>query len=74
MCSSPHTDWLHHSVSSLPVNWCVAGVLVQCVCRRIIQLDAAHWWWMRRYPPYCVKCKEYLEKRYINVTNYYVQN
>ncbi len=35
------------------------------------QVDAAHWWWMRRYTPYYVKRFECLEKHYINVTNYY---
>ncbi len=62
-----YTDWLHHSASSPPVSWCVVGVLVHYGCRRIIQVDAAHWWWMRRY----VKRFECLEKRYINVTNNY---
>ncbi len=32
-----------HSVSSPPVSWCVVGVLAQYGCRRIIQVDAAHW-------------------------------
>ncbi len=32
-------------------------------------MDAAHGWWMRRFPPLYVKCFEYPEKRYINVTN-----
>ncbi len=69
--ASPYTDWLHHSVSSPPISWCVVGVLAHYGCRRIIQVDAAHWWWMRRSPPYYVKRFECLEKRYINVTNYY---
>ncbi len=64
------TDCVHHSVSSPPISWCMGGVLAQYGCRRIIQVDAAQWWWMRRYPPY-VKRFEYLEKRYINATNYY---
>ncbi len=58
-------------VSSPPVSWCVVGVLAHYGCRRIIQVDAAHWWWMRRFPPFYVKRFECLEKRYINVTNYY---
>ncbi len=24
---------------------------LSCGCRRIIQVDAAHWWWLRRDPP-----------------------
>ncbi len=67
--SSPYTDWLYHSVSSPPVSWCVMGVLAQYGCLRIIQVDAAHWWWTRRFPFY-VKRFECLEKRYIN-TNYH---
>ncbi len=43
-------DWFHHSLSSPPVNWCVVGVLAHYGCRRIIQVDAAQWWWMRRHP------------------------
>ncbi len=31
-------------------------------CRRIIQVDAAHWWWMRRHPPHNVERFECLEK------------
>ncbi len=47
------------------------GVLAHYGCRRIIiQVDAAHWCWLRRFPPFYVKCFEYPEKRYINVTNY----
>jgi len=52
------------SVSSAPVSWCV-GILSLYGCRRIIQVDAAHWWWFH------VKRFECLEKRYINVMNYY---
>ncbi len=40
-------------------------------CRRIIQVDAAHWWWLRRFPHFYVNHFEYPEKRYINVTNDY---
>ncbi len=47
------------------------GVLAQYGCRRIIQVDAAHWWWMRRFPHFNVNRFEYPEKHYINVTNYY---
>ncbi len=47
------------------------GVLAHYGCRRIIiQVDAAHWCWLRRFPHFYVKCFEYPEKRYINVTNY----
>ncbi len=28
--------------------------MAQCGCRRIIQVDAAHWWWMRRFPLLCI--------------------
>ncbi len=38
--------------------------------RRITQVDAAHWWWMRRSLAHIVKCFESLEKRYINTTHY----
>jgi len=38
-------------------------------CR--FQVDAAHWWWLRRFPPFYVKRFECPEKRYINVMNYY---
>ncbi len=47
------------------------GVVAHYGCRRIIQVDAAHWWWMRRFPPLYVKRFEHLKKRYINITNYY---
>ncbi len=35
-------------------SWCVASALApfSCGCRRIIQADAAHWWWLRRTPPH----------------------
>ncbi len=33
-----------------PVSWCVLSVLAHYGCCHIIQVDAAHWWWMRRYP------------------------
>jgi len=36
------------SVSSSPVSCCVVGILAQYGCRRINQVDAAHWWWLRR--------------------------
>ncbi len=29
----------------------VVGVLAHYGCRRIIQVNAAHWWWLRRSPP-----------------------
>ncbi len=68
-----HIYWLHHFVSSPPVSWSVVGVLVHYGCRRIIQVDAVHWWWMRRYPPYYVKRFECLENRYITVANYIIE-
>ncbi len=43
--SSPYTDWLHYSVCSSPVSWCVEGVLVQYGC--------CIWWWLRRFPLLC---------------------
>ncbi len=27
---------------------------LSCGCRRIIQVDAAHWWWLRRDPPHMI--------------------
>ncbi len=34
-------------------SWCVVSppAPLSCGWRRIIQVDAAHWWWLRRYPP-----------------------
>ncbi len=56
--NNPHPlDWLYDSFSSPPVagvwwaHWCRCAV----ACRRIIQVDAAHWWWLRRDPPMIVK-------------------
>ncbi len=63
----PHT-LIGFRVSSPPISWCVVSVLAQYGCRSIIQVDAAHWWWMRRYPAYYLKCFECLEKRNINAT------
>ncbi len=68
-----HIYWLHHFVSSPPVSWSVVGVLVHYGCRRIIQVDAVHWWWMRRYAPYYVKRFECLENPYITVANYIIE-
>jgi len=60
------------TVSSPPVSWCVVGVLAQNGCRRIIQVDAAHRWWLRRFPlQYKGQRKQCREKRYINLMNYY---
>ncbi len=66
----PHTLIGFITVSSPPVSWCVVGILEHYGCRRIIQVDAAHLWWMRRFP-FNVKRFECLEKHYINATNYY---
>jgi len=32
----------------------VVGVLAQYGCRRIIQVDAAHSWWLRIFPFLCI--------------------
>ncbi len=59
----PHTLIGFITVSSPPISWCVVSILAQCGCRRIIQMDAAHWWWMRRYPLLCkalYKCNKLL--------------
>ncbi len=46
--------WLASSLCLLSTcSWCVVGVLAQYGCRRIIQVDAAHWWWLRRPPLLC---------------------
>ena len=50
------------TVSNPPVSWCVVGVLAQYGYRRIIQVDAAHWWWLRRIPFPYVKRFEVPEK------------
>ncbi len=55
--NNPHICWL-----VLPISWCVVGILAHFGCHRIVQVDAAHWWWIRRYPPHNVKHFECLEK------------
>ncbi len=40
--------WIKYQLS-----WCVVGVLAHYGCRHIIQVDAAHWWWLRRFPLPC---------------------
>ncbi len=68
----PHTLIGFITLSPLPpVSWCVVGILAHYGCHRIIQVDAAHWWWLRRLRHFNVKRFEYPEKRYIHVTNYY---
>ncbi len=62
--NNPHIYWL---ASSLCL---VVSVLTQYGCRRIIQVDAVHWWWLRRYPHYYIKHFECLEKRYIYIYIY----
>ncbi len=48
----PHICWLASSLCLLSTSkLVVVGVLAHYGCRHIIQVDAAHWWWMRRYPP-----------------------
>ncbi len=52
-------DWLYWLSLLCTCSWCVASTLVRlsCCSRRIIQVDAAHWWWLRRDPPHMiVKC------------------
>ncbi len=49
--NNPHTLIGFITVFSSPISWCVVGVLAHYGCRRIIQVDAAHWWWMRREIP-----------------------
>ncbi len=51
---SPHTWlalWLAHFSTC---SWYVVSALapLSCVSRRIIQVDAAHWWWLRRDTPH----------------------
>ncbi len=45
---------------------------LSCGSRRIIQVDAAHWWWLRRDPPHVIVkrfgCTTIHKKRYINVS------
>ncbi len=58
--NNPHPlDWLYLSLSSLLsiCSWCVVSALapLSCGSRRIIQVDAAHWWWLRRDPPHDCK-------------------
>ncbi len=51
--NNPHPlDWLYDSLLST-CSWCVVSALapLSCGSRRIIQVDAAHWWWLRRDPP-----------------------
>ncbi len=38
-------------------SWCVVSALapLSCGSRRVIQVDAAHWWWLRRDPPHDCK-------------------
>jgi len=58
------------TVSSPPINWCVVGILAQYGCRRIIQVDAAHQWWLRRCKsPFHVNRFEYPEKANVNNLN-----
>ncbi len=49
-------DWLYLSLLST-CSWCVVSTLapLSCGCCRIIQVDAAHWWWLRRDPLYDCK-------------------
>ncbi len=51
--NNPHPlDRLYLSLLST-CSWCVVSALapLSCGSRRIIQVDAAHWWWLRRDPP-----------------------
>ncbi len=52
--NNPHWTELVLSLSLLSTcSWCVVSALapLSCGSRRIIQVDAAHWWWLRRDPP-----------------------
>jgi len=67
------TDWLHHSASS-PPSWCVVDVEGQYGCRRIIKVDAAHWWWLRRFSPLCksaLRANYYYNYMLVNKKKYY---
>ncbi len=51
--NNPHPlDWLYLSLLST-CSCCVVSALapLYCGCRRIIQVDAAHWWWWLRTDP-----------------------
>ncbi len=64
----------HHGLLIIPIHWLASslpplhlylvcgGRSVQYGCRRIIQVDAAHWWWMRRFPPLLWKALWVLRK------------
>ncbi len=61
----PHTLIGFITVSSPPVSWCVVGVLAHYGCRHSTLLV------VEEISPLLCKSFECLEKRYINVTNYY---
>ncbi len=71
-CLWPYTNGAFHSLSLLSIcSWCVVSALapLSCGSRRIIQVDAAHWWWLRRDPPHMIVkrfgCTTIHKKRYI---------
>jgi len=43
-----------------PISWCVVGVLAQYGCLCIIQVDAAYWWWLTKFPFPYKKCNKLL--------------
>ncbi len=53
LAANPHPlVWLYDSFSSPPVAGVLGGALAPlcCGCHCIIQVDAAHWWWLKRDP------------------------
>ncbi len=69
------STWLALWLSLLSTcSWCVVSVLapLSCGSRSIIQVDAAHWWWLRRDPPHMIVkrfgCTTIHKKRYINAS------
>ncbi len=69
------STWLALWLSLLSTcSQCVVSTLAPLCrgCRRIIQVDAAHWWWLRRDPPHDCKAlwvyRNTQETRYINAS------
>jgi len=55
----PLTSMHHHGLIPIYTDLlstnklvCVVGVLMQYGCRCIIQVDPAHWWGLKRFPPF----------------------
>ncbi len=56
-CHVDSSTWLALWLSLLSTcSWCVVSALapLSCGSRRIIQVDAAHWWGLRRDPPHMI--------------------